>query len=140
MSKSKGTRGEKKVVSWFEDHGWYAQRTGGSGAGTDRDRPDVVAMRPNGMGVTDCVVAEVKNKKGGTSRFKKEDVQQLKNVARKSGGLGLFVTKPDLRKSQHPHMYAFTADELKENAKSYSITKKMIQDGPSIQEQIESHF
>jgi len=138
MSKSKGTRGEKKVVSWFEDAGWFAQRTGGSGAGTDRDRADTVAMRPNEYGRSDVVVTEVKNR-GATVRFGKDEIRQLENVAEACGALALYITKPDLRKAEHDHMYAFTKDQLKENKKSYSVTNKMIP-GPSIQEQIESHF
>ena len=137
MSKSKGTRGEKKVVSWFTDAGWFAQRTGGSGAGTSDDRGDVMALRPNGHGSSDVVVSEVKARNDGTVRFGKDEIEQLENVAEACGGLALYITKPDLR--SHPHMYAFTVDQLKENKKSYSVTSKMIP-GPSIQEQIESHF
>lgn len=138
MTKAKGTRGEKKVVSWFEDHGWFAQRTGGSGGGTDRDRGDVMAMRPNQYGRSDVVAVEVKNR-GATVRFGKDEIEQLERVGEKTGALSLYVTKPDLRKKEHDHMYAFTSQELKENKKSYSVTNKMIP-GPSIQDQIDEYF
>ena len=141
MSKQKGTRNEKKVVDWFGDHGWYAQRTGGSGAGTADARPDVVAMRPNEYGRSDVVVAEVKGRDDGTVRFGKEDEHdELLQVANQSGALALFITSPDQRLSQHEHMYAFKSEDLKENAKSYSVTGKMVEDAPSIGEVIESVF
>lgn len=137
MSKSKGTRGEKKVVEWFTDANWYAQRTGGSGAGTSSDRPDVVAMRPNGYGRSDVVVSEVKSRPDGTVRFGKDEVDQLVRVAQSSGGLALFITRPDMRK--HDHMYAFLSEDLKENPKSYTVTKSMIP-AQSISEVLESVF
>lgn len=137
MSKQKGTRGEKKVVSWFEDNGWFAQRTGGSGAGTDRDRSDTIAMRPNEHGRSDVVVTEVKNHNDGKARVNKGEIEQVERVAEKSGGLALFVVKPDLR--SHDHIYAFRREQLKENPKSYSVTGKMLP-GPSLQDQIDEHF
>ena len=140
MSKQKGTRNEKKLVDWFGDHGWYAQRTGGSGAGTADARPDVVAMRPNGFGRSDVVVAEVKGRDDGTVRFGKDEYGQLLDVAEESGGLALFVTSPDQRLAEHNYMYAFTADELKENAKSFSITKSMVDDKESLEAVIRSEF
>lgn len=140
MSKQKGTRNEKKLVDWFDDHGWYAQRTGGSGAGTTDARPDVVAMRPNGYDRSDVVVAEVKGRDDGTVRFGNDEVNQLVEVAERSGGLALFVTSPDQRKSEHNHMYAFRADDLKSNIKSFSVTKSMVETAPSVGEVIESVF
>lgn len=140
MSKQKGKRNEKKVVDWFVDNGWYAQRTGGSGAGTKDARPDVVAMRPNEYGRSDVVVTEVKGRPDGTVRFGKDEVNQLLEVANDTGGLALFVTSPDLRKSEYGHMYAFKSEDLKENKKSFSVTKSMVQDAPSIGEVCESVF
>lgn len=139
MSKKKGTRGEKKVVSWFENNQWFAQRTGGSGAGTSDDRGDVIAMRPNEYGRSDVIVTEVKSRDDGTVRFHKDEIVQLENVAYLSGGLALYITRPDLRKKQHSHMYAFTKDQLKENKKSYTIVSSMLP-GPTIQEQITEYF
>lgn len=138
MSKQKGTRGEKKVVDWFVKNGWFAQRTGGSGAGTNDDRSDVIAMRPNRFGRSDVAVIEVKARDDGTVRFHKDEIEQLKGVANSSGGLALFVTKPDLR--SHDHMYAFYADELKENQVSYSITKDMLGSEHSLERKLDMYF
>jgi Holliday junction resolvase len=139
MSKRKGTRGEKLVVEWFEQNGWYAQRTGGSGGGISDARPDVVALRRNANGRTDCVVTEIKSRSDGTVRFENDEIKQVRTVSAKSGALGLFIVRPDLRLSEHPHMYAFTVDELKENNKSRSVTKSMLP-GPTIAEKIKAHF
>lgn len=140
MSKQKGTREEAKVVEWFENHGWYAQRTGGSGAGTADARPDVVAMLAGKDERSLVVVAEVKGRPDGTVRFGKEDeVGELQTVANLSGALPLLITSPDQRLAEHNHMYAFKPEDLKENKKSYSVTSSMLP-GPTINDQIEEHF
>lgn len=132
MSKQKGTRGESKVVEWFTEHGWYAQRTGGSGAGTSDDRPDVIALRPvNEQSV--CVVSEVKARNDGTVRMENDEIYQLESVAEQTGGLALVIVRPDLR--SHDHMYAWETDELKSNKKSFTVTNGMLP-GPSIEEKL----
>lgn len=132
MSGQKGTRGERSVVQWFENHGWFAQRTGASGGATDRDRSDVIAMKPHN-GWTATVVSEVKSTSPDL-RIEKSEITQIESVAEQTGGLGLVVNKPDLR--SHDHMYAWRPEQMKENKKSYSVTKSMVP-GPSIADQIE---
>ena len=140
MSKKKGSRGERKLVEWFENHGWYSQRTGGSGAGTSDARPDVVAMRPGGSGYgSDVVVVEHKSHPDGTARFSKEEIYKLEEVAERSGALALTIVRPDLRLKEHDHLYALMTGNLKENKKSFTITSSMLP-APSPEEVIESVF
>jgi len=136
MSKQKGRRGESKVVEWFVDNGWYAQRTGGSGAGTSDARPDLIALKSY-EGATAAVVPEVKSRGDGTVRLDKEEVYQLEEVAERSGAIPLVVVRPDLR--SHEHMYAWLPSELKENKKSFTVTSSMVP-GPSLKEQVEVFF
>ena len=136
MSKQKGRRGESNVVGWFEEHGWYAQRTGGSGAGTSDARPDLIALKSY-EGATAAVVPEVKSRGDGTVRLDKEEVYQLEEVAERSGAIPLVVVHPDLR--SHDYIYAWLPSELKENKKSFTVTGSMIP-GPSLEEQVEVFF
>lgn len=136
MSKQKGRRGEAKVVEWFEDDGWYAQRTGGSGAGTSDARPDLIALKPYNDGSA-AIVPEVKSTGDGTVRLTKKEVYQLEEVAERAGAIPLIVVRPDLR--SHDHMYAWLPSELKENKKSFTVTSGMIP-GPSLKEQVDVFF
>ena len=139
MSKQKGARGERQLVEWFDERGWYSQRTGGSGAGTSDARPDVIAMRPNEYGRSDVVVVEHKSHPDGSARFSKKEIHKLDEVAERSGGIALVVTRPDLRLKEHDHLYAMKTEDLKENKKSYTITSSMLPT-ESLEEVIESAF
>ena len=139
MSKRKGTRAEKKVVDWFKERGWHAQRTGGSGGGISDIRSDVIAMRPEKYGLSCVVNVEVKSRDSGSVRLSKDEIKQLSDVRDRCGGLELVVVRPDLRLSMHDHMYAFRLDEMKENKKSFTVTKGMLP-GPSLEEQVERFF
>lgn len=39
----KGSNWERKLANRLDDAGWAVMRSGGSGGGTDNDRPDVIA-------------------------------------------------------------------------------------------------
>lgn len=135
MSGKKGTRGERSVVQWFEEHGWFAQRTGASGGATAKDRSDVIALKPHN-GLTATVVSEIKTT-SPTIRIDKSEIRQIESVEEQTGGLGLIINRPDMRK--HSHMFAWRPEQMKENKKSYSVTKSMLP-GPSIEKQIEVFF
>lgn len=137
-----GATYERALVNWLQDRGWYAQRAGASGGGTDEDRVDIIALHEHN-GTTVSLAIELKSWKKGHGRFpipdeedEYGDVQQTQNVADKSGALGLLVIWPNLNK--HPHRYAFLPEMLKENKKSYTATKDMTEDAPSFEEIVEA--
>lgn len=120
----KGTRGERWVVNRIEDDiGYYAQRTGTSGGGTNRNRPDVVASGVVG-GDTLLVFIELKCRSTPTQRFSKEEVHELQEAAERAGAVPYLMSKPDLRTYEQVHL--FRPEELKENKKSYSIVDSML--------------
>lgn len=128
MSKRKGDKGERDVSNKIEDQfGCYAQRTGVSGGGTNRNRPDVIAVKPTfecKSFVSRVYFMEIKSRDDPTARFDKQEVHDLQEAASRGGGRAVFLVRPDLRSYDQCH--AFFADELKENDTTYSIVRKML--------------
>lgn len=125
-----GATYERAAVDFIEEHGWYAQRTGASGGGTDKDRPDIIASKSVGK-LSFQLMIEMKSWKKGYGSFSKEEVHALERVAERSGGYAVVLIWPDLRK--HSHRYIYTTEALNENEKSYSVRKSDLEDGMSLE-------
>lgn len=125
---NKGTSTERRLVNLIQERGWYVQRAGASGAGTDRARADVTAIIDSESGGSTVLLIENKAWSEGIGRFSKEEVHELQGIAQRTGGTALLTIWPDQRVSRHDGIYAFQPDELNENQKSYSVRQQDIQD------------
>lgn len=131
----KGDQHERKLVNWFFDRGWYAQRAGSSGAATDVERADIIALKYNEYGLSTSVAIEMKAYSDGYGAIDNDEYQQLVDVHERSGAIPLLVIWPDLR--SHPHRYAFGLDELNNNEKSYSVRKSDLESASSLSEKLD---
>jgi len=113
----KGTRTERELVRTLEDdYGWAALRAGASGAATDRDRPDVLAVRErvcprrNGWAplrtLSECVAIELKAAADGRVHLDGDEIDALRAFADRAGADAYVVVKPDLRSHDHWHVFA----------------------------------
>jgi len=123
MSARKGDRAERELSNWLEDEAeWYAQRTGSSGAATDRARPDVIAARATESGGSEVVAIEVKARSDGTGQFDRAEVEDLIDLAERAGAIPFVAVKPDLR--LYDQWNVFAARKLHEtDGGNYSVRK-----------------
>lgn len=76
-----GSAKEREMVTLFDDHGFAVMRAGGSGSGTEREMPDVLASNGNTV-----VVVEEKYRTTETRCYIGEDeVEKLLTFADKFG-------------------------------------------------------
>lgn len=129
MNARKGKRNERKLVRWFRENGWYAQRTGASGSSTDMALPDVVAASCG-----EIYMIELKSWQSGTGQVPKEQIEQLRRARELSGGRARVVVWPDLRKSEHDGRYVFELGELHENEQSFSVRKSDLDEATVLDE------
>lgn len=135
MTKQKGDRAERKLVNYIEDElGYYAQRTTASGAATDRNRPDVIAIKAESEHPKIFFI-ESKARDRGYCRFSKSEIYDLEEASERAGAEAVVAIRPDLR--SHDHIHCFTTDELKENDNSFAVTKSDLP-GRSVKELLES--
>lgn len=134
---NKGTATERRLVNLIQDRGWYAQRAGASGGGTDQARADITAIINSESGGSTVLLIENKAWSTGIGRFSKEEVHELRDIAEKTGGTALLTIWPDQRVSKHDAIYAFEPDELNENANSYSVRQTDIEDATTLESILE---
>lgn len=79
-SNRKGSRSERKVVGKLDSEGWAVLRAPASGAGTDREAPDVFAGRGDVQ-----IAVELKSTSDDRYYFTKEEVEDLRYWADKFG-------------------------------------------------------
>ncbi len=124
MASDQGDREERELSNWLEDEaGWFAQRTGSSGAATDRARPDVIASRAHRHSRWGRVaMIEVKGAADGTVHLDSHEVEDLVEAANRAGAGAWVAIKPDLRK--HDQWHVFGAGQLHEtDGGNYSVRK-----------------
>jgi len=85
----KGSDGEREVVNRLEDAmGWRALRAPGSGGGTDRERPDVLAGRDGRV-----VMFEVKTSSGKPVYVGKDEAEALIQYAADFGAAAYIAVR-----------------------------------------------
>lgn len=72
----KGAAWERKLTNELDDEGWAVMRSGGSGGGTDNDRPDIIA----GDGDHGWVI-EAKYSSDRNIYLEPEEVEQITTLA-----------------------------------------------------------
>jgi len=102
-----GFAAERELSNTLEDeHGFAAMPAGGSGSGTDRARPDVLAARrpqagvPGSSGTVLCI--EVKRRTADwpeSVHLDGAEVQALQSFASRAGGHALVAARPHRRRS-----------------------------------------
>jgi len=114
MSSRKGDRAERELSNWLEDEAdWYAQRTGSSGAATDRPRPDVIATRrepPQATRHSRVAMIEVKAATDGTVHLDEHEVDELMEAAARAGGEVWVVVRPSF--NSHDQWHVFDVHDL----------------------------
>jgi len=122
MSSQKGSKAERELSNWLEDEaGWYAQRTGSSGAATDRARPDVIAARTEPP-ITRSRVAmiELKAAADGTAHIDESEIHELAEAANRAGAGAWVVIRPSF--NSHDQWHVFALGELHEtDGGNYSV-------------------
>lgn len=134
---NKGTSTERRLVNLIQERGWYAQRSGASGAGTDHARSDITAITESESGESVVLLIENKAWSKGYGTFSKDEVHQLQEIESKTGGIALLTIWPDQRLSEHDGIYAFRPGELNENNKSYSVRQTDIEDATLLESILE---
>jgi len=139
---TKGYKAENKLNVIVEDeYGYAAIRGPGSGGGTSRARPDLVAIKADytkDYGVyekierRDVVVIELKASSDGTAYLDSHEVEELNEWANRAGGNAYVIVKPDLR--SHDQWYCFKTNQLNETENGYSITKDMLPEAFTLDE------
>lgn len=112
MSK-KGSYYEYQVMNIFEQYGYATIRTVGSGAGTKKPKPDIVASNSY-----NTYAIEVKQRKNEVLYISVAQVQELKKFSSTFGATPLIVFKFGRRP-----FYVVTVDSLhRKSSKNYKIT------------------
>lgn len=105
----KGTAAEHELSNRLEDDfGMAAMPAGGSGSGTDRPRPDVLAAyRPTGLAglSTQTYAIECKAWSDGLGQLDGDEIANLHSFASRAGGTPLVAVRPDLRSFDRWHCY-----------------------------------
>lgn len=127
MSSRKGSKAEREFSNWLEDEaGWYAQRTGSSGAATDRARPDVIAALgdpPVVAGRSRVAMIEVKAHADGTVHLDESEIEELSEAADRAGAGAWVVIRPSF--NSHDQWHVFALHELHEtDGGNYSVRKE----------------
>jgi Holliday junction resolvase len=123
-SSAKGTRRERQLVNELYDRGWAVVRIPSSGSATDRELPDVFAMRdhPDTPFESIALAIEVKANAGEYATLDTDEVHDLNAFSTRAGPtcLPVIATHPD-----HDHWHFFPTVELNERSQGYSVTKAM---------------
>ncbi len=77
--KAKGTKGERELITFFNQSGWMAIRSAGSGS-SHYPSPDILAGNALRRIAIECKVTKEKKK-----YFQKEEIEQLKQFSQKFG-------------------------------------------------------
>lgn len=109
----KGAYYEYTVMNIFEENGYATVRTVGSGAGTKKPKPDIVASNGN-----NTYAIEVKQRNDEVLYITTTQVQELKKFSSVFGATPLIVFKFGRRP-----FYVVTVDSLhRKSSKNYKIT------------------
>lgn len=120
-----GSDVEREFVNLLSDKYNYAcLRCPTSGAGTDRDRPDAIALRAGAMEPDAGFAVEIKQRKHGTATFTQAEIDALNRWATRAGVEPYVVVKPDRRLAEHDQWYVMHTSNLHETNKGYSIRKQ----------------
>lgn len=124
MSAAKGSRRERQLVNALYDAGWAAVRIPTSGAATDRELPDVFAMRghPSETWESMAIAVEVKANADEYAALNADEVHDLDAFVGRAGSscLALVATHPD-----RDRWHFWPTTELNERRSGYSVTKSM---------------
>lgn len=121
----KGHAAERELSNRLEDeHDFAAMPSGGSGSGTDRARPDVLACRRPTLaapgGEMAVLAIECKAWSNGTGRLDSDEIRALQSFASRAGGTALVAVRPDLRTWDRWHIYR-PHDLHRTGAGNYSV-------------------
>lgn len=95
------SRYERELIELLEDNGFVAMRAPASGGATDRDLPDIIAMRPHATTIgTDVWVFEVKYRSKTPAYASIEEGDALMRFARDSGATPAFAFRWNANKSE----------------------------------------
>jgi Holliday junction resolvase len=139
-SGQKGARLERELVADFRDAGFAALRCPASGAASDEDLPDLLALRecqPAGVRSADLPLSETfaiecKASKSGSVRLATDEIEALCRYALAAGGTPLVAVRPD----REPWSF-FEPVALTRAAKSRGVTQAMLP-GPSFEDMFDS--
>lgn len=124
MSAAKGSRRERQLVLALHDLGWAAVRIPTSGSATDRDLPDVLALRDHPREPFDsmALAIEVKANKDQYASLDTDEVHALEAFASRAGPacLPVVATHPN-----HDRWHCWSSYEINERDAGYSITQAM---------------
>ena len=110
MSK-KGTYYEYQVMKIFESFGYATIRTLGSGGGTKKSKPDVIASNSRNI-----YSMEVKHRTDDVLYISNEQIEELRDFSYTFGALPLIVVKFN----RNP-FYVFNPDSIDRCEKNYRI-------------------
>ncbi|AGM11231.1 Holliday junction resolvase [Haloarcula hispanica tailed virus 2] len=111
----KGSGGERETVNRLEDEmGWRALRAPGSGSGTDRDRPDVLAGRDGRV-----VMFEVKTSSGKPVYVGREEVEALQRYAEDFGAEAYIAVRWKSNQIRDTTIYVCEPTEMHQTEKFY---------------------
>lgn len=123
MSAAKGARRERALVNELYDRGWAVVRIPSSGSATERELPDVWAMRNHPDSFNSIALAiEVKANAGEYVALDSKEVDDLNTFAARAGPacLPIVATHPD-----RDRWHLFTTADLNRRSKGWSVTKAM---------------
>ncbi len=103
----KGYKLERKVKELLEKDGWYVIRSGGS------KKPDLIAGKDGKILVIEC-----KSTSNAQLYIKKEEINNLINVAKHFNGEGIIAVK------YKKDIYFISLKEIKEKENSYLVDLK----------------
>lgn len=111
----KGSSGERELANRLEDeYGWRALRAPGSGGGTDRDRPDVIAGKDGRV-----VVFEHKTSGGDPVYVSESEVEALLRYAADFGAEARISVRWQSRSIQDTTIYTAAPADMHRTGQSY---------------------
>lgn len=114
----KGARRERELVRELADRGWTPIRTGGSGSGTDRELPDVLAGKAGAS-----VAFEAKSTDGSPVYVNKDEVADLRAFALPFGAVPLLAVRFD----REPWLFVRPQDCHRTPAGAFRVKREMLE-------------
>jgi Holliday junction resolvase len=123
-SNTKGARRERELVNALYERGWAVVRIPTPGAGTERELPDVWAMRdhPDAPFESVALAIEVKANADEYTALDADEVHDLTAFSTRAGPtcLPVIATRPN-----RDRWHFFPTVDLNERREGYSVTKAM---------------